>query len=1096
MKKILRQTETAASTCQEGPQWYLATTLSERVAHLQQEATASSTQALPLASGDPAQAARRLKKWRSLPAFQHSAQAFAQRLAVDGLTEERLVALLGQTPEEVYAASPTPPAWLEELLTAFGEPDPATLACLPLEQIGDEATNAAFLALKPLLARGCARLQAGIASLQQRYTRLPFDPRVVSFQLLPHFLEKILNKPAKTLILELNVARVQGRLQGSTPQERYLYFLQQLTLPGHMLTLLEEYPVLARQLIEMTEHWVARSLELLQRLCLDWDQIRETFFPAGEPGTLQEISEGAGDAHHGERSVTILTWDSGQRLVYKPRSLAIDAHFQELLGWLNAHGCQPAFRTFLLLNKETYGWYEFVAVNGCASQQEVERFYQRMGGYVALLYTLEGTDFHAENLLAAGEYPMLVDLESLFQPHTQEFAGVDRYGYELITHSVRRSGLLPGHQWLNDAAPGTDLSGLGAGVNQQPALATNAWSGTGTDEMQISQEQVQIKLGNHRPTLQGAEVDTLDYEAEIIAGFTTVYRILLQQREQLLQSILPRFACDEVRVLLRQTQQYARLISDSAHPDVLRDALDRAWLFDRLWLGVEQEPHLARVIAAEYADLQGGDIPRFTTIPGSRDLRAARHICMTDFFPLSGLELVREGIQRMSEGDLERQSWIIRASLACMEMNRKDVKPGRNLDLQPAQAVATPAQLIAQARAIGERVLELAVNDEETIGWLVVNLLAGVEWSPVPAGPDLYNGLPGITLFLAYLGEISQEKHYTNMARKAVQTIQKMFVPRAQVWHWNTVGAFDGIGSLLYLCAHLGSLWQDDTLYQEAREIVQLLPELLGEQKPFDMLSGCAGTIGALLSFYAAAPDEETLRVAVRYGDYLLEHARTMARGIAWSTQDDALPLAGLSHGNAGIALNLLRLAQASGETRFHEVALAAMEYERSVFSQEKKNWPDLRGCPADLADNEQAKCKYMTSWCHGAPGIGLARMASLQYHDDPAIRTEIEDALQTTLKEGFGRNHSLCHGDMGSLAVLLMANHLLPEQYAKELASLQAVLLNNLQAQGCHSGIPYPIETPGLMLGMSGTGYALLRLAAPDRVPELLVLAPPLPRD
>jgi len=220
-----------------------------------------------------------------------------------------------------------------------------------------------------------------------------------------------------------------------------------------------------------------------------------------------------------------------------------------------------------------------------------------------------------------------------------------------------------------------------------------------------------------------------------------------------------------------------------------------------------------------------------------------------------------------------------------------------------------------------------------------------------------------------------------------------------------------------------------------------------------------------------------------------------MARGIAWSTQDGALPLAGLSHGNAGIALNLLRLAQASDEERFREAALAAMEYERGVFSPEKRNWPDLRDCSLHFDSDEKPVFKYMTSWCHGAPGIGLARLASLQYHDDQAMRDEIEAAVQTTLKEGFGRNHSLCHGDMGSLIVLLLASQMLPDQYARELASLQAVLLNNIQAQGWHSGIPYPIETPGLMLGMAGTGYALLRLAAPDRVPEVLVLAPPLRR-
>ena len=40
----------------------------------------------------------------------------------------------------------------------------------------------------------------------------------------------------------------------------------------------------------------------------------------------------------------------------------------------------------------------------------MKRFYERQGGYLALLYMLQATDFHHENLIAAGEHPVLLDL--------------------------------------------------------------------------------------------------------------------------------------------------------------------------------------------------------------------------------------------------------------------------------------------------------------------------------------------------------------------------------------------------------------------------------------------------------------------------------------------------------------------------------------------------------------------------------------------------------------------------------------------------------------------------------------------------------------
>ena len=101
-----------------------------------------------------------------------------------------------------------------------------------------------------------------------------------------------------------------------------------------------------------------------------------------------------------------------------------------------------------------------------------------------------------------------------------------------------------------------------------------------------------------------------------------MYRLLCEHREELLsdEGPLARFAQDEVRVILRPTRTYASLLSESFHPDLLRDALER----DRCSIGCGPRsstgPHLARVVAAERDDLLNGDIPLFTTRPGSRDL--------------------------------------------------------------------------------------------------------------------------------------------------------------------------------------------------------------------------------------------------------------------------------------------------------------------------------------------------------------------------------------------------------------------------------------------------------------------------------------------
>ena len=231
---------------------------------------------------------------------------------------------------------------------------------------------------------------------------------------------------AGTMALELHVSRLQGDLRGDTAEDRFRSFLERMRQREHAVGLLQEYPVLARQLVEAIDRWVAFGLEFLRHLCTDLEAIRETFSPEGDPGTLTGVAGGLGDSHRGGRSVLIAEFRSGLRVVYKPRDLAVDVHFQELLSWLNERGDHPPFRTLKILDRGTHGWVEFVAEQACTSPDEVRRFYRRQGGYLALLHALDATDFHFENLIAAGEHPVLIDLEALFHP--REEPGASRPG--------------------------------------------------------------------------------------------------------------------------------------------------------------------------------------------------------------------------------------------------------------------------------------------------------------------------------------------------------------------------------------------------------------------------------------------------------------------------------------------------------------------------------------------------------------------------------------------------------------------------------------------------------------------------------------------
>jgi lantibiotic modifying enzyme len=289
-------------------------------------------------------------------------------------------------------------------------------------------------------------------------------------------------------------------------------------------------------------------------------------------------------------------------------------------------------------------------------------------------------------------------------------------------------------------------------------------------------------------------------------------------------------------------------------------------------------------------------------------------------------------------------------------------------------------------------------------------------------------------------------------------------------------------------------LWKEPVLLAEAESFVELLPALIEQDEQLDIISGSAGCIGALAVLYRCAPTARTLAAAIQCGNRLIERAGSIESGGGWKPRTKhSRPLTGFSHGAAGMSWALLELAALTSEDRFRATALAAIEYERRLFSAEAGNWPDLRddGGIDGMANGDNRR--FATAWCHGAPGIGLGRLRCLRHLDDPSIRAEIDAALKTTIAQGFGRNHCLCHGDLGNLELLLEGSLTLNgPQWGDQLKNFSSIILDSIDRHGWLCPNPLGVQPPGFMTGLAGIGYELLRLAAPTRVPSVLALAPP----
>ncbi len=1084
MHEILSKAQTSLS--RQRSMWYRALTLTER-AEMKSSSDLTST---PPENGAGASC---LAEWRAQTPFQEG-DIFQERLVLDHLTEEDLCTLLNASPDLLQIQQYNVPAWLAFLQQSMNERDTDD------KKLSDHPPATLFDILIPLVQPEIDRLHEGLQRLTHKHEVLPFDPQHIMHVLIDNLKKQCLPKAHKTLILEMHVARVQGYLQGDTPEERFAFFIEHLCQPAHRLKLFEEYPVLARQIVESAERWSRFSLTFLTHLCEDWPDIRTSLAPQDDAGLLVEATAGAGDSHRGGQSVLLLRFSSGWRLLYKPRSLSVDVHFQALLKWLNERGFTPQLQIIRVLDYSNHGWTEYINAQSCTTHEQVERFYQRQGGYLALLYALEATDFHAENLIAAGEHPVLVDLEALFHPRIRRDtrSSSQHPALETMQRSVLRVGLLPSRIWETEQEMGVDVSGLGGQKGQLTPLPVPQWQEVGTDRMHLIRQRMEIQERKNRPKFQDQDVHLIDYKKQLVLGFQTMYQLLQEQHKPLIAGPLASFASDEVRLILRHTRTYALLLAESFHPDVLRDALDREQLFDKLWLGIDHQPELKQVLTAERLDLHKGDIPLFTTSPTSHAILTSQGEQINDFFEQCSLKNAEECLQNLCSQDLKKQIWLIEASLATMSMEAENWTSQAPLPTQ-SEGSLSHQRLLEHAKRIGDRLEELCLRNEQGADWIGIGPGKGASWNLQSSDLDLYSGTSGIALFLAYLGKLTREARYTDLAMLTVQTIRSQLEQAQTHLKWSHIGAFGGLSGPIYLFTHLSQLWHDPSLLVEAEEIVSLITPLIKEDTFFDSIAGTASYLHTLLALYEVHPAQTVLAAAIECGDHLLANAQTTTTvGIGWYTPHEETPLAGFSHGNAGIALALLRLKALTGHHRFFETALAALDYERSLFVSEKGNWRDMRSFPQQTKESNPTapeKQAFMTSWCHGAPGIALARMASLPYIDTAMLREEIRVGPQTTLSEGFRGNHSLCHGTFGNLDILLYATQTFKDHvlYQEEVQRLTLLLLTSIEQQGWRCGVPQEVETPGLMTGLAGIGFALLRLAYPTEVPTVLLLDPPL---
>jgi type 2 lantibiotic biosynthesis protein LanM len=913
-------------------------------------------------------------------------------------------------------------------------------------------------------------------------------------EVLSDLVKKINQLSYRMLILELNIARESGQLYGETSEERFDYFVQTiLNSEEYRNNLANEYPVLIRSIVQTIENWTVYITDIFERVETDKQLLQSMFHDGKEIGQLVKLNLNAGDAHNKGQGVAILEFENAVTIVYKPRSLQVDLKYMNVLNWINhiQSEKEPLYVT-KIIDRKTYGYSEFIQYKPCCSNGELSTFFTQVGNQLALLYILNSVDFHFENIIAHGPNPVLIDLESILHqtyPRTDETKTAFNNAINLLERSVLSTGMLPSNIYYreNPNKKGVNVGGLSQASEQTTPFKVNQIAERNTDSMRIIKDYTVLKAEKNRPTLNGENIEITQYLDAIIQGFKQVYSIILNNKESFKKE-LQAFKGVHVRSILRATSRYSALLRSSYHPDLLRYGLDREFLLHRLWVDTDLQPQLKKLVDSEVKDLLGGDIPYFMTKPESRHLWDSRGTCNLNFFERSSYDIVVQKLNDLCEEDCAQQIKTIHMSmLANNAQHDADVIP-INIDTNNSQNLVKCEDFLKMSEEIGEYIQGSSIkgiNDgEEDICWISTVLEGNSEiiWDVSPIGEDLYNGLSGISLYFGYLGELTGRQDFKETAKKALVPLRKSMKSFRDNPAWS-IGAFSGTSGYLYTASHLASLWNDNSLKQEILSCIPAFTDMIKEDKIYDFIGGSAGALKIMLGLYYNTKEPLFLNAAIRCGDHLISHSYPIKEGMGWKAPWEEMPLTGFSHGVAGIVAVLSELYLITRNHNLKDAIHRGLLFERQYYSAEHENW---------LTPNRD---KVTVAWCHGAPGILLSRlMLKKAKYEDEFLDHEIEIALKTTIRLGFGNNRSLCHGDFGQIEILKIAADILNRKELDFLShSVASQVFRDIEYRGWKNGVSRGTETIGLMVGLAGYGMGLLKQAHPKSVPSILTLEEPI---
>jgi lantibiotic modifying enzyme len=835
----------------------------------------------------------------------------------------------------------------------------------------------------------------------------------------------------------------------------------------------EEFPVLINRLFRQYQNYLMSFEGLFTRLMVDRKDLDKRY-NIQPRARISSINGSSFLAQLNSHSSMKLVFEDGTKLIYKQKPVDIDLAFNRLvlLGELEYLSATD------VLSGPGYGWIRTVEKNDTTTHPLNKPEYT--GAAAALFWLLNSTGTTLENMMANHRGICVPDLDTLIcAPAMQLWSDHEQLwrNHSNIPALFCKSGRIePGSMPASGKVDTTDVK---------------YWPIEGARYVLIK-DRIQTVVGKNNQDLAATR------QVELTPSEFRIARVVNAFRKTLTES-LPKLIADfadtlerhcVLRYAPRETGFYEKLLDRLAQPQLLRNSrsavADLMVLHESIPANTEFTNQMHSLVSDEIQQLLHGNIPYFSYQAGSTTLQLSGGV-IEQFFPMTGIDLVREKVYDFENSDVDEQSALITIALgnhhSCYGKSTFGNSVLAGTYRAPAASTMTKEQTLL---SLGTYIVECAFTPNKAPArWLSVHGDVSVaDHCPKAGDTSWFAGSWGIIMALEAIDSLDcrgkQATALGDFLDQQAERWQAINLKTVRFTLGNQFPGFTGVGGQLIAQHSLMRLnpkrWC--FLHKHIEIAVEVALTTLTDKQCPNVVQGTAGLLLACNLLRSDTPFAQTnsrlLELHKIARQHLVHLSRITGNGIAWFTPGSQKPLLGYAHGWAGIVAALSDSQRYLINQQDCESVSSLLQNSRNFIERTYQATGKSLGY-RDSESRNDPKREPDVSWCTGKTGLyrGLLAVQSTALECDQLL-DEITASFENVQALRF------CCGQMGMVDLLIDTADFHGYQ---DLVQARTLSIVDETMHQIHTGSKKPPELtfPGLFQGLAGIAYCATRVIRPE---------------